>query len=85
MPFPGGPAKLVERRPRAAGVLLNEVEPLDGNEQLVFAVIAKLEELLDVATRTARPTVAELFQTDEFADAVIDVDNEIAHFQIAKV
>ena len=27
----------------------------------------------------------QLFQTDKFTDAVIDVDNEIAHFQIAKV
>ena len=44
--LPGRAAEPIERRPRAAGVLLNEVEPLDRDEQLVVAVVAELEELL---------------------------------------
>ena len=48
----------------AAGVFLNEIEALDGNEQLVVAVIAKLEELLHVGTRAvaARVPVASCFR-----------------------
>ena len=50
--LPGRAAQPIERRPRAAGVLLNEIEPLDRDEQLVVAVVAQLEELLDVRRRS---------------------------------
>ena len=74
-------AKTIQRRPRAAGVLLNQVEALDRNEQLVVAVIVKLEKLL----AAVGPAKAELLQADELADAVVDVDDEIADLQIAQV
>ena len=46
---------------RAAGVFLNEVEPLDRDEELVVAVIAQLEKLLhDVAVADR-----DLLQADE--------------------
>ena len=49
--------------------------------------IAELEEFLNVGTRCVRcaSTCRQLLQADEFTDAVIDVDNQIADFQIAKV
>ena len=53
--LPGRAAEPIERRLRAAGVFLDEVEPLDRDEQLVVAVIAQLEKLLDdVAVADAR-------------------------------
>ena len=65
--------------PRRAGVLLDQVEPLDRDEQLVLAGVAELEELL-----RRRPDV-DLLQADEHADAVIDVDDEVADLQVAEV
>ena len=44
--FPGRAAELVERRRRAAGVLLDQIEPLERDEQLVLAGVAELHELL---------------------------------------
>ena len=44
--FPRRAAEAIERGTAAAGVFLNEVEPLDGDKQLVVAVIAKLEKFL---------------------------------------
>ena len=35
--FPGGATEPIERRPGRAGVALDEIEPLDRNEQLVVA------------------------------------------------
>ena len=65
----------------AAGVLLDQIEALDRHEQLVVAVIAELEELLDDVAAAD----GDLLQADELADAVIDVDDEIADLEIAQV
>ena len=79
--FPGRAAKPIERRTRAAGIFLNEIEPLDRNEEFVLSVIAQLEKLLhDVAV-----TDGDLLQADKLRDAVIDVHDQIAGFQIAQV
>ena len=78
--FPRRAAEAVERRPRAAAVLLDEVEARHGDEQLVVARVAKLEEL----ERLVRPD-GHLLQADELADAVVDVDDEIADLQVAQV
>ncbi len=78
-PFPGGAAETIQRRPAAAGVLLHQVEALDRDEQLVVAVIAQLEELV------RRVADADLLQADELADAVVDVDDEIADLEIAEI
>ena len=79
--LPRRAAQAIEGRLGAAGVLLDEIEPLDRDEQLVLAVIAELEELLhDVAVADG-----DLLQADELADAVIDVDDEIADLEIAQI
>ena len=78
-PLPRGAAEPVDRRPRRAGVLLDQVQPLDRHEQLVFAGVVELQELLE------RVADADLLQTDELADAVIDVHDEVAHLQVAQV
>ena len=79
--LPGRAAEAIERRLRAAGVFLDQVEALDGHEQLGVAVIAQLEELLDdVAAGDG-----DLLEADELADAVIDVDDQIADLEIAQV
>ena len=77
--FPGGAAELVERRLRGAAVLLDEVEPLDRNEQLVFAEIAQLHEFLHGVAD------ADLFEPDEPADAVIDVHDQVLDFEVAQI
>ena len=63
------------------GVLLDQVEPLDGDEHLVVAVIAQLEKLLDDVAVADR----QLLQADELPDAVIDVDDVVADLEIAQV
>ena len=78
-PFPGRAAKPVDGRPRRARVLLHEIEPFDRHEQLVFAGIAQLEELLLLVAH------ADLLEADEHADAVVDMHDEIAHFQVAQI
>ena len=85
--LPRRAAQPIERRPRATGVFLNEIEALDGDEQLVVSVISQLEELLDVGSGRRRRTSAggQLLQPDEFPDAVIDMDDEIADLQVAKI
>ena len=80
--LPGRAAELVERRAGAAGVLLDEIEPLERDEQLVVAGVAELHELL--RRRCPAPT-REALQADEPADAVVDVDDEIADLQVAEV
>ena len=77
--LPGRAAEAIERRTRGAGVLLDEVEPLDRHEQLVFAGVAKLHELLRLEADV------DALEADEEPDAVIDVDDEVAGFQIAEV
>ena len=67
---------------RRAGVFLQEVEALDGNEQLVLAGVPKLEELL---RRAAVGVHGNLPQADEHADAVIDVDDEVADLEVAEI
>ena len=72
-------AQLVERRVGAAGVFLDEVEALERNEQLVLAGVAELHELLRVDAHL------DLLQADEPADAVVDVDDEVADLQVAEI
>ena len=80
--FPGRAAKAVERGTRAAGVFLDEVQPFDRNEELVFAGVAQLEKLLRRLTRAGH---AELLEADELPDAMVDMDDEIAHLEVAKI
>ena len=77
--FPGRAAELVERGLRGAAVLLDEVEPLDRNEQLVFAEVAQLHEFLHGVAD------ADLSEPHEPADAVIDVHHQVLDFQVAQV
>ena len=49
--LPRGAAEPIDGRTGGAGVFLNEVEAFDGNEQLVLACVAQLEELLHVTLR----------------------------------
>ena len=85
--LPGRAAEAIEGGTCAARVLLDEVEPLNRDEQLVVARVAQFEKLLRIARgawhRPAHGT--QLLQSDELADAVIDVHDEIADLQIAKV
>ena len=64
---------------RRAGVALDEIEPLDRDEELVVAGIAELHELLRLDADL------DALQADEHADAVIDVDDEVADLQVAEV
>ena len=50
--LPRRAAQPIDRRPRRAGVLLDQVEPLDRDEQLVVAGVAQLEELLACSSPT---------------------------------
>ena len=77
--LPRRPAQPIDRRPGCAGVLLHQVEPLDGHEQLVFAGVAQLEKFLFVVAD------ADLLQADEDADPVLHVHDEIADLEIAQV
>ena len=67
--LPRRAAEPIDRRLGRAGVLLDQVEPLDRDEQLVLAGVAELHELLRRFARGDR----QLLQADERADAVIDV------------
>ena len=77
--FPGRTAKPVERRARGSGVTLDQVEAFDRHEELVVARIPELHELLRLDAHL------DALESDEHTDAVIDVDDEIADFQIAEV
>ena len=77
--LPRGAAELVERRARRAGVLLDQVQPLDRNEELVLAGVAELHELL------RRQADVDPLQADEHADAVVDVHDEVVDLQVAEV
>ena len=79
--LPGGAAKAIDWRPRRAGVLLDEIEPLDRHEQLVLAGVAQFHELL---RRLAHRDV-QLLEPDERADAMIDMDHVVADFQIPQI
>ncbi len=78
-PLPRGAAEPVERRPRRARILLNEIEPLDGDEELVVAGVPQLEKLL------RRVAHANLLQAHESADAVVHVDDEIARLEVPQI
>ena len=78
--LPRRAAEAIDRRPRRTGVFLNEVEPLDRNEEFVVAGVSQLEEFLDVVAPDA-----DLLQADEHADAVVDVDDEVANLEIAQI
>ncbi len=77
--LPRRPAKLVQRGAGRPGVLLDEIEPLDRDEELIFAGISELHELLRLEADL------DLLQADEDADAIVHVDDEIAHLQIAEI
>ena len=65
----------------AARVLLDEIQVLERHEQLVVAGVAEFHELLLVLAGAD----ADLLQADEPADAVVDVDDEVADLQVAEV
>ena len=77
--LPRRAAQLVQRRLRRPAEFLDEIEPLDRNEQLVVARIAQLHELLH------RVADADLLQPDELPDAMVDVDDQVADLEIAQV
>ena len=72
--LPRRAAEAIERRARCAGVLLDEIEPLDRDEEFVFAGVAKLHELLRVEADI------DALEANEEPDAVIDVHDEVAGF-----
>ena len=74
-------AQPIDGRTGGAGVLLDEIEPFDRHEQLVLARVAELHELLRRLARRDR----QLLQPDEDADAVVDVHDEVADFEIAQI
>ena len=65
------PPSLSSDGPRRAGVLLDEIEPFDRDEQLVLARVAELHELLRLESDV------DALQADEHADAVIDVHDQV--------
>src|SRR4029079_19550009 len=69
-------------RTGTAGVFLNQVEPLDGNEQLVVAVIAEFQKFVRALGASA---YTQLFETDELANPMIDVNDQVAHLQVTEV
>ena len=85
--LPGGATQPVQRGRRAPGVFLDEIEPLERNEELVVAGVAELHELLlgrSGGRRIDGPD-REPLQPDESADAVVDVDDEVVEFEVAEV
>ncbi len=62
-----------------AGVLLDEIQPLDRDEELVLAGVAELHELLRIEADV------DALQADEMSDAVVDVDDEVAGLEVAEV
>jgi len=60
-------------------VLLHEVQSFDRHEELVVAGVPQLEKFLE------RVADADLLQTDERADPMIDVNDEIADLQITQI
>jgi hypothetical protein len=81
-PLPARAAEPIERRFRRAGVLLDEIEPLDRHEELVVARVPKLEELLG---RVRLRPDGNLAERDEHADAVIDVHDQVVDLEVAEV
>ncbi len=79
--FPGRAAELVEGRRRSARVLLNEIEPLQWNEQLVVAGVVELHELLHRLAWHDR----ESLQSSEPADPVVHVHDQVADLQIPEI
>ena len=77
------PPKAIERRPRRARVLLQQVQLLDRDEELVAAGVPQLHEL----GRGLGPDLVdrELAQSYERANAVLDVDDVIADLQVAEI
>ena len=82
LPSPRRAAQAIERGSGPADVFLDEVEPLDRDKELVFTRVPQLEELLLRLAGAAHP---ELLQADELADAVVDVDHEVADLEVAKI
>src|SRR5579859_2747444 len=74
--FPRRAAKTIDRWSGRAGVLLNEIEPLDRDKQLVFTGITQLEEFLNAVSNP------DLLQPDEHANPVVDVNNEVPDFEV---
>ncbi len=77
--LPRGAAEPIDRRLRRAGVLLDQIEPLDRHEQLVLARVAELEEFLHAVAD------ADLLEADEHADAIVDVHDVVADLEVAQI
>ena len=74
--LPRRAAQPVQRGVLGAGILLNQIEVLDRHEQLVPAGVAELHELVRAVID------GDPLETDELPDAVVDMDDVIAHFEI---
>ncbi len=77
--LPRRPAQAVERRARGTGVLLNEIEPLDRDEELVFSGVAQLHELL------RRQANVDSLEADEHTDPVVHVHHEVVDLQVSEI
>ena len=78
-PFPSRSAELVEPRLRrlGAGVLFQQVEPVDGDVELVAADVLESDELDSV--------LVDLGESHEYSDAVIGMDDIVADLQVPEV
>ena len=74
-------AQTIERRGGAAGVFLDEIEPLERNEELVVGRVPEFHELLRLRSRHDRQPL----QPDELPDAVVCVDDQVARLEIAEI
>src|SRR4029077_10102643 len=83
--FPGCSPKSVERRPRAARVLLNEIQAFDGHKQLGIAGVTDFQKLLNVSRGSRNGTAdgSELLEPDELADPVIDMDDQVPDLEVS--
>ncbi len=77
--LPRRAAEAIERRAAAARELLHQVEPVDGDEELVVTGVAQFHELARLVTDV------DLLQPDEDTDAVVDVDDVVADLEVAEV
>ncbi len=80
--LPRSAAKSIEGRTCASRVFLDEIQPLDRHEELVVARVTKFEELL---RRVPGPVDPELFEANELANPVIDMNDQVADFQLPEI
>jgi hypothetical protein len=77
--LPRRPAQLVERGREAPVYFWTRSSRSTGDEELVFPGVAELHELLRLEADL------DLLQAHEDADAVVDVDDQVADLQVAEV